>query len=125
MQDELNAKIGIRILGVNRAGYDYANDDMTLGRDIPWLQDVDSDGDGSSDAWASWGVRFRDVVILDAGNTPVGTFNLTDNDLEVSDNYEHLQEMLVGAAVPEPGCLTLLAVAAAGLFVYGWRRRRS
>lgn len=122
MQNDLDGTIDVQILGVNKIGYEYANDAMTSGRDIPWLQDVDSDDNGSSDVWTSWDVRWRDVVILDAENAKVGTFNLAVHDLQVSDDYNALRQMLVDAAVPEPGSLTLLAIAAAGLLAYVWRR---
>ena len=42
--DELG--LDIQIVGINENGYDSANDTMTNGRDIPWLQD-----DGKTDAW--------------------------------------------------------------------------
>ncbi len=127
MQDELGANypgLDIQILGVNEAGYQSGNGSITAWRDIPWLQDI-YNHDGRSDVWKSWDVAYRDVVIVDAGNVKVGTFNVTAYDLRVAHNYDTLRQMLVNAAVPEPPSLTLLAVAAAGLLAYQYRRRKT
>lgn len=127
MQMELRAdypQLAIQILGVNEAGYESGNDLATAGRDVPWLQDVDGDGDGQSDVWTSWDVTYRDVVILDAANTRVGVFNLTSQSLQVPDNYNTLRQMLVDA-VPEPSTFALLGTAAIGLLAYAYRKRRS
>ena len=101
MQDDLDAnspELDIQILGVNEAGNESGNGSITSGRDIPWLQDVDGDYDGESDVWTSWDVAFRDVVIVDAENARVGAFNLTTYDLQVSENYDMLRQMLVEVA---------------------------
>ena len=101
MQNDLDAnypELGIQILGVNGAGLDAANGSITAGRDAPWLQDLDSNNDSLSDVWTSWGVAYRDVVILDAENAKVGTFNLTTYDLQIPDNYSTLRQMFIDAA---------------------------
>ena len=121
MQNELAANypdLGIQILGVNPVGYEGGNGGFTLGWDIPWLQDVDADHNGSSDVWTSWDVTFRDVVILDGENTKLGAFNLTVHDLQVAKNYNTLRQMLVDAAtpIPEPSALVLLGMAAVAIF---------
>ena len=43
----------------------------------------------------------RDVVLLDTTNQKISTYNLTQNDLGETDNYDHLKELLVGAATAE------------------------
>ncbi len=92
--------LDIQILGVNEKGLDFSNGAITEGRDLPWLQDVDEDGNGTSDVWHdSWNVTYRDVVILDGGNVRFGTFNVTSNDLANIDNYEALRELLIDAAM--------------------------
>jgi len=127
MQNDLDAdypQLDIQILGINGAAYTSGIESFTSGQDIPWLQDVDNNYDGISDAWASWGANLCDVVVLDGSNRKVGTFNLLN-----AGNYGTLRQMLVDVAsapvVPEPSSLTLLAVGAAGLFAYVWRHRRS
>ncbi len=110
MQNDLAAahpELAIQILGVNQFGFEEDNDLMTDGVDIPWLQDVE-DEEGGSEAWLRWGVTLRDVVILDAENQVVGTYNLTEHDLEYPPYYEELRQMLIDAAIPEPATLSLL-----------------
>ncbi len=127
MQDDLDAnypELDIQILGVNEVGYESGNESFTKGRDIPWLQDVDDNEDGQSDVWTSWNVTFRDVVILDAENVKVGTFNLTKYDLQTPENYEALRQMFIDAASPgdvptvsEWGLIAMTLLILAG----GWR----
>jgi len=129
MQNDLDAnylQLDIRILGMNGAGLESGNAFITAGRDIPWLQDLDANGDGWSDVWRSWNVTYRDVVILDAENARVGTFNLTTHDLRIPANYNTLRRMFVDAAsVPEPTSLVLLALGAASLLTRTRGRRKT
>ena len=99
--DANHAELGIEIVGINMAGRESHNDVITDGRDLPWLQDVDLNADDSSDAWAAWEAQLRDVIILDAANQKVTTYNLTQNDLGESANYAHLKDLMVGAATAE------------------------
>lgn len=62
---------------------------------LPWLQDTSTDR-----VWASWGIAYRDVLILDAFNQPLGKDNLTSHDLGVKTHYDNLKKMLLAAAVP-------------------------
>ena len=129
MQKDIEAnypELEIQLLGVNEAGsfFEAGNESVSSGRDIPWLQDVDGNGDGLSDLWTSWDVTFRDVVILDTNNARVDAFNVTVHDLRVPENYGALRQMLVTAAIPEPTSFALLVIGAAGLFVNSWKRRR-
>jgi CHASE3 domain sensor protein len=39
--------------------------------------------------------------LLDRANQKISTYNLTQNDLGETDNYDHLKELLVGAATAE------------------------
>jgi hypothetical protein len=66
---------------------------MVSGRFIPLLQDT-----AEVDAWTAWQVEYRDVIILDRDNIPVGVFNLTDHDLSMMGEYETLKGMLIDAA---------------------------
>lgn len=102
MQKDLEATypvLRIRLLGVNAYGQDAGNGPMTLGRELPWLQDVDADHDGRGDAAASWNANYRDVYILDGANVQVATFDVESKDLNQSANYTALQELLVDAAM--------------------------
>lgn len=99
--DSNDAELGIEIIGINLADRESGNDSMTDGRDLPWLQDVDADDNGESDVWESWDAQLRDVIILDASNQAVESYNLTLNDLGVDANYNTLRDLLVEAASAE------------------------
>ena len=102
MQNDLRAnepELQIEILGMNNFAETFGNESATDGRDIPWLQDVDADGDNRSDHWlGSWPFVYRDVVIVDANNIAVDTFNLTLHSLEEPDSYNTLRQMLIDVA---------------------------
>ncbi len=99
--DSNHAELGIEIIGINLADRESGNDAMTDGRDLPWLQDVDADDNGESDVWESWDAQLRDVIILDASNQAVETYNLTLNDLGVDANYNILRDLLTETASAE------------------------
>ncbi len=86
-------------MGVNEAGYEGGNDWFTSVSDLPWLQDVDANGDTHSDVWTEWGVNYRDVVILDKENVPLGSFNLSTYGLHLVENYVALGSILIEAAM--------------------------
>lgn len=109
MQDDLAAaypQLNIDFLGVNVLGEEASNDLITAGRDLPWLQDVDANQDGNSDAWQLWQAAWRDVIILDGGNHEVGRINLTTHNLGDAANYTLLRDMVVEAAFADqrPWC---------------------
>ena len=84
MQGELE---GVQILGVNEAGHESGNDGFTEGRDLPWLQDTED-----VDVWGTWGVDYRDVIVLDPTGVPLFRYNLTEHDLGV--DYDELKQLL-------------------------------
>jgi len=88
------------LVGVNYAGYDYANAAVTDGRTLPWLQD-----DTDTNAWGLWGVSYRDVVILDPEGRYWSTYNLSDHDLAVASNRSTLagllEDAIAGKAPPD------------------------
>jgi hypothetical protein len=102
MQKELadeEPSLKINIIGINEINQEFANDVVTAGRDLPWLQDVDADGNERSDVWSDlWKIEYRDVVVLDAEGHQFGVYNLTRNDLAVAENYSALKHMMVDAA---------------------------
>lgn len=125
LQSELDAShplLDIEILGVNDWALAMGNESVSQGRDIPWLQDADSDDNGVSDIWEQWDVTYRDVVILDANSEKVEVYNLTVHDLADPQNYDTLRQMFIRAAVPEPSTIVLVGVGAIALLFI--RRRR-
>lgn len=97
MQLEFNGdfpELGVRLLGVNGAGFEAGVPQMVNGRFIPLLQDT-----AEVDAWGAWQAEYRDVIILDRDNVPVGVFNLTEHDLSQMGEYEALKTMLIDAAM--------------------------
>jgi hypothetical protein len=90
----------IQLLGINQRGQEPGNASATEGRNLPWLQDVDTDGNYQSDvARDLWDLRYRDLVILDGENVQVAVLNLDDYNLAESEHYATLREMLVDAAM--------------------------
>ena len=87
----------MNILGVNQAGYEAANEVITDGRDLPWLQEAEGDA-----VWTDWGIRYRDVVIIDGENMAVSIYNLSDNDLMYPAQREELIELFREAAATLP-----------------------
>lgn len=61
---------------------------------IPWVQDTTQQS-----VWTRWAIAYRDVLILDAFNRPVGLYNLTAHDLLNAGNRATLKQMLLDAAV--------------------------
>lgn len=106
MQDQLNAQypgLGIQVIGINEVGQESANNVITSGRDLPWLQDVDANSNGDSDIWdEQWQIEYRDVVIVDANQIRRGAFNLTFNDLGETANFDLLKDTAVAIAENNP-----------------------
>jgi len=99
MQQELDAMlppVPIRLLGVNEAGQESGNATITEGRDLPWLQDT-----AEAKVWSSWGVTYRDLVVLDGDNLPIAVYNLTEHDLASPTSYQELRQLLIDASVAE------------------------
>ena len=98
MQKKLDAEhpeADIFILGVNYAGAGDS-EGMCEGRDLPWLQDTEE-----ADWWGSWGVSYRDVIILDRQGNESDIFNLTDHDLSDPVEFSTLKIILLEAAGQE------------------------
>ena len=92
MQTEL-AGADVQILGINKIGAESGNSTACDGRDIPWLQDRVDD-----EVWALWQITYRDVLILDADNRLIATYNLTEHNLADQASYDALKMMLQTAA---------------------------
>lgn len=106
LQDELRTHYPAsptRLLGINKVGAEIGNASMTSQRDIPWLQDGDTNGDGQSDVWLnSWPYEYRDVVLVDGDGEFHEVFNLAENDLTTVTSYELLKGRLLGIASYSP-----------------------
>ena len=66
---------------------------MCEGRDIPWLQDTEE-----ANWWGSWGITWRDVVVLDRDGNEVDVVNLTDHNLEDTEEYAAFKALLLDVA---------------------------
>lgn len=102
MQDELNAeaspgRLPIRILGINERGQEVGNPGMSQLGSCPWLQDTEA-----QNVWRRWRSTWRDVVVLDAQNRKVTSFNLTSHNLNLPAEYAALKSILVRAATIAP-----------------------
>lgn len=101
MQTELKTTyplLDIHFVGVNWAGLE-GNAQFTKGKSLPWLQDVDADEDGKSDAWTAWNVGHLDLAVLDGSNEPAAFTNLITYGLGTPENYTALREGLIEAAM--------------------------
>ena len=86
MQEELSEQgYDIYILGINESGFEIANEQVTEGRDIPWLQDQDD-----ILMWNEWNVQYRDVLIFDESLTIRKVINLSRFDLQDENNYSSM-----------------------------------
>ncbi|MBK6517440.1 MAG: hypothetical protein IPM79_10550 [Polyangiaceae bacterium] len=96
MQDELDAAgLDVVIFGVNGVGHESGNANVTLGRDLGWLQET-----AEEPVWTDWAITYRDVVILDENNEVVAIYNLTQHNLADSTNYAELYGLFEAAATP-------------------------
>lgn len=94
-QRELTAEgLGVAIVGVNDVGFEAGNAEMCEGRDLPWLQNTEE-----VDAWETWEVEYRDVVILGADGRRRHTFNVTEHDLATPSVYQAFKATLRDAAL--------------------------
>ena len=96
MQQDLDLMalpLAVNILGVNGMGLESGNPEACNGKDIPWLQET-----AAEPCWTTWGVTYRDVIILDGNNVVLGVYNLTTHDLNDPAKYDELKAMLVAAA---------------------------
>jgi hypothetical protein len=94
MQDELTAAgLNVTILGVNEVGHEAGNPNMCAGRDLPWLQET-----SEALVWDTWGITYRDVIILDGDNVVVAIYNVTEHNLGDALNYAELYGLFEAAA---------------------------
>lgn len=94
MQDELaGAGLDVVIVGINGVGHESGNPTMTAGRDLPWLQET-----ADEPVWDTWGITYRDVVVLDGENRVIAIYNLTEHSLADTASYDELYGIFEAAA---------------------------
>jgi hypothetical protein len=94
------ALLEVRIVAVNMAS--DANVPLPAGYSLPMAQDLPEIG-----MWATWGIQWRDLILVNENNEAVGipdiprnTLNLSFFDLQVPQNYQALKEILLVLANP-------------------------
>jgi hypothetical protein len=85
--------ITVQIVGVNQVGSESGNENFTNGRDLPWLQETVEE-----EVWGTWGIEYRDVVLLDGENKAIAVYNLTQNDLSDPAKYDELKTLFIDLA---------------------------
>ena len=80
----------IDIIGINGIDKEEQNDEITEGRDLPWLQDTAED-----DVWTNWLAERRDLVVLDPDNNLAWRQNLTGFDITVEANANYIFDEIV------------------------------
>lgn len=94
MQDELTtAGLDVTLFGINGQGFESGNAAVCAGRDIGWLQETSAEP-----AWQTWGVTYRDVIILDDENRVFAIYNVTQHDLQNPTNFVELRGLFEAAA---------------------------
>ncbi|MFC1669925.1 hypothetical protein ACFL20_05980 [Spirochaetota bacterium] len=91
--DSNHSDVNISILGINYPGLGN-NEAFCEGSDLPWLLDTEE-----AYWWGSWGVAYRDVVILNGKSAEAGVFNLTEHDLQLAEEYNALKTLLLNIVV--------------------------
>ncbi len=97
--ENLHPVLKIDAVGVNAHDKAFANPAFVEDRSLPWLQTEDNNGDGNSDAWQSWDVNFRDLVIRGGDGERIATFNLATHDLTEFNAAQELRALLVDTAM--------------------------
>lgn len=98
MQTELDSthpNLEIEIFAINMIGTGAGTAYFSPSLDLPMVQDS-----SSLEIWDDWGALWRDVFILNENNELVLTYNLTQNNLSNSSNYNTLMQYFVDTASP-------------------------
>ena len=87
--------VDVQIASINKIDAESGADSLTSDMNLPMVQDTEELG-----AWTEWDAAWRDVHLVDADNVYISTYNLTEYNLGVAENYETLKAMFVAAAEP-------------------------
>ena len=85
--------LDIEIFAINMPGAGSGTQSFTSDIYLPMVQD-----DNATGIWSDWGAAWRDVYILDQNNELVEIFNLTQNGLNNSSNYDSLMQIFIDTA---------------------------
>ena len=86
---DLEPSVPVSVIGIN-AHDKTTTESFVAERTLPWLQDTEE-----ADVWDAWGIKYRDILIVDEQNFPIQAFNLTEYNLTEEQHYQHvLQELL-------------------------------
>ncbi|MCI0535991.1 MAG: hypothetical protein L0Z50_12265, partial [Verrucomicrobiales bacterium] len=83
----------VEILGINGTNFAGFNSLVISEYSLPWLQDTRQDN-----VWGKWGVRWRDVRLVDSEGRLQAVYNLTDYDLSNSRNFSDLMQLFLNLA---------------------------
>ena len=93
MQEEFDASetngLPIQIIGLNAIGKS-TNGSFVDERELPWLQDI-----SDQSVWDTWGIQYRDILILDENNEPKAVFNLTEFNLSEESSYNAVRDQFL------------------------------
>ena len=98
MQTEINSthpNLDIELFAINMIGTGAGTSYFSTSLNLPMVQDS-----SSLEIWDDWGALWRDVFILNENNELVLTYNLTQNNLSNSSNYNTLMQYFVDTASP-------------------------
>ena len=98
MQDELkqsHPELDITLLSINKIAAEAGIQHFTESHNLPMVQD-----DATLQVWNSWQGSWRDVYILNENNELVMVYNLTQNNLGNSSNYNALMSHFIDIATP-------------------------
>jgi hypothetical protein len=87
--------VDVQIASINQIDAESGTDSFTSDMNLPMVQDTEDLG-----VWAEWDATWRDVHLVDADNVYISTYNLTEYNLAVAENYETLKAMFVTATEP-------------------------
>ena len=87
----------VHFVGVNEIGFELGIPEAAAKADLPLIQD-----DNDTRMWASWGARWKDVMILDGNNECYSIFSVQGAKLSEPEHYQELKELVLAAAMGNP-----------------------
>ena len=78
---------------MNEVGHESGFSALPTSHTLPWQQDT-----SEVNAWSTWSVTYRNVVMLGPDHARIGVYNLTEHDLGNPANYASLRDFLKAKA---------------------------